>query len=86
MQKKTINDSNDFYSSEESGKYTYRYTFSCSVCGRILKEVTTHSFDASMSYNGRCPNGCLGAINKRFSVIEAPVPKYSKANPYKGKI
>ena len=84
QQKKVINRHSDRKTelTEKKGLYTYKYTFSCSVCGYILKETIKHSLDTSISYSEACPNGCIGTIKKECSIIETSPYKYTKDHPY----
>jgi len=80
MQKEKINKQS---SVQNDGQYTYKYTFCCSMCGYIVKEVTIHKMNPFMNCESKCPNGCNGTIEMKCEVIEIPKMKYSKDNPYK---
>ena len=66
------------------GQYTYKYTFYCSKCKKIVKEITKHHLDTFIKCNEVCPNGCNGAIELKCDIKEVPKLKYTKENPYKG--
>lgn len=70
-------------SSVSKGQYTYKYTFYCSECKKIVKEITNHHLETFIKCNEVCPNGCNSAIEMKCDIIEVPKLKYTKDNPYK---